>query len=125
MKLQWAFVAPYGELWRRKRKMIHGHVHQGVVDRFHPIQATSARRFVRNILTGSTDNEALPRAVRLSFAQMITKAVYGINVDSYESDYIVLPEKVMHDFSQAGVPGRFLIDTIPICVLPSRELNVC
>jgi cytochrome P450 len=119
MKLDWSFtVLPYGELWRRKRKLMHAHVHQGVIERFYPIQVASARQFVKDLLAGDTEKEALPRAVRLNFAQMITKAVYGIHVDSYESDYLALPEKVMEDFTEVTVPGRFLIDLIPICKLP-------
>jgi hypothetical protein len=117
MKLQWALtLLPYGELWRRKRKLMHTHVHQGVVDRFQPIQVTYARRFARDILAGSTDSEALPRAVRLNFAQTIIKMVYGLDVNSYESEYVALPEKVMEKFSEAFIPGRFLVDLIPICM---------
>lgn len=115
MKFEWSFVVlPYGELWRRKRKLMHTHVHQGVSDQFHPIQTACARRFVRDILAEKSDKEALPQAVRLNFAQMIIKVVYGIDVENYQSEYIALPEKVIADFSQVCTPGRFLVDFIPI-----------
>jgi cytochrome P450 len=116
MKFEWSFVVlPYGEAWRRKRKLMHTHVHQGASDQFHPIQTASARRFVRDVLAGPHTPDALPRAVRLNFAQMITKAVYGIDIESYESEYIALPEKVLVDFGEVCTPGRFLVDFIPVC----------
>jgi cytochrome P450 len=115
MKYQWSFVTlPYGEEWRRKRKLMHTHVHQGVAHRYYPFQISSARRLVRDLLAGDTNEEALPRAIRLNFAQMVTKAVYGIDVDSYESEFVALAEKVNADFSEVGTPGRFLVDVIPI-----------
>jgi hypothetical protein len=122
MKLEWAFsLLPYGELWRRKRKLLHTHVHQGVVDRYHPVQVASARRFVKDILAGSTSDEALHQAIRLNFAQTIIKMAYGLDVDSYDSPYVALPEEVMQNFNEAFVPGRFLVDVVPICALPLRE----
>jgi cytochrome P450 len=118
MKYEWSIVTlPYGETWRKKRKLMHTHIHQGVADQFHPTQTASARRFVQDILAGKHDKEALPRAVRLNFAQMTTKAVYGIDVESYESEYIALPQKVVAEFSEVFTPGRFLVDFVPICTV--------
>jgi hypothetical protein len=115
MKLEWSFVVlPYGELWRRKRKLMHSHVQQSVAHRYHPVQMNSARRLVHDLLAGGTDNGALPRAIRLNFAQMVIKTVYGIDVDSYESEYVALPEQVNADFSEVAIPGRFLVDVLPI-----------
>lgn len=119
MKLDWSFVMmSYGEPWRSRRKLMHTHVHQGVSDRYHKIQVSSARRFARDILNAELNQEALPRAIRLNFAQMTTKTVYGIDVDRYDSKYVALPEKVNADFSEVCTPGRFLVDFIPICASP-------
>jgi cytochrome P450 len=115
MKFQWTFVVlPYGDLWRRKRKLMHAHVHQGVAERYHSIQISHARRFARDILVAKTEDHLLPQAVRLNFAQMIIKATYGIDVESYESEYISLPERVVENISEATTPGRFFVDFLPI-----------
>jgi hypothetical protein len=121
----WAFSrAPYGETWRRKRKLMHGHIHQGVVDRYHPIQVASARRLARSILVTHNDPESLPQLVRLTFGQTVIKAMYGIDVDGYNNKYISLPEKVLALISEAGAPGRFLVDFIPPCELCNARSRV-
>jgi cytochrome P450 len=115
MKFQWSFVVlPYGALWCRRRKLMHTHVDQGVVNRYYPIMTTLARRFARDILIAQHEGHVLTQAVRLNFAQMIVKAVYGIHVESYESEYISLPEKVMENASEVVTPGRFWVDFLPI-----------
>jgi cytochrome P450 len=106
---------PYGDRWRRGRKLLHAHVHQGVVHRYHPIQLASARRFAQDILSVKTDKEALAKAVRASFGRMITKMVYGLDVPDANSEYIALPERVLHRTSQGATPGRFLVDSLPFC----------
>jgi cytochrome P450 len=115
METDWTVaVLRYGDSWRRKRKLLHAHVHQGAAERYHPIQIASARRFARDILVADTEPHVLPRAVRLNFAQMILKATYGIDVESYESEYISLPEKVLANIGDASTPGRFFVNVLPI-----------
>jgi hypothetical protein len=116
MMLQWNFgLLPYGELWRRKRKLMHAHFHPGVADRYHSVQLASVRRFAQNILVTKNEKEDLLPVVRLSFAQMFFKAVYGIDVDSYKSEYISLPEQLAKNVDKAITPGRFIVDVLPIC----------
>jgi cytochrome P450 len=114
MDFDWAFsLAPYGEVWRRKRKLMHAHMHQGVVDRYHPIQVASARRLARDILITEAKPESISRAVCLNFGQTIVKTMYGIEVEGHQSEYITLAEEVTARINEAAVPGRFLIDFIP------------
>jgi hypothetical protein len=94
---------------------LHAHVHQGVTHRYHPIQLDSARRFVREILTVKPEKEALPQAIRDSIGRTIIKIIYGIDVKNADSDYISLPEKVIRYSIEGGTPGRFLVDSFPIC----------
>jgi cytochrome P450 len=105
---------PYGDRWRRGRKLLHAHVHQGVVCRYHSIQLASARRFAQDILSVKTDKEALAKAARASFGRMITKVVYGIDAPNAESEYISLPEQVLHHLVQGSAPRRFLVDSWPV-----------
>jgi hypothetical protein len=101
---------------------MHSHINPGVTNRYYPIQVASARRFARDILTVKHEKEALPQAVRLNFAQTILKMVYGIDVDSHESDYVSLPEKVLEKLAKAMAPGRYLVDAIPICKPFTRNI---
>jgi hypothetical protein len=106
-------MLPYGDLWRRKRKLMHAHVHPGFVDRYLPIQTASARRLARDVLAATSEEKALPQAIRLNFAQMIMKVVYGLEIESYESEYISLPERVLEILSEVTTPGRFFVDFLP------------
>jgi cytochrome P450 len=107
-------MQPYGELWRRGRKLLHGHVHQGVTPQYQPVQLESARRFIREILLAKTDKEALPHAIKSNFGRSIIRIVYGIDANSDDSEYISLPNQVLENISEASTPGRFLVDFLPI-----------
>jgi hypothetical protein len=96
-------MQPYGELWRRGRKLLHGHVHQGVTPQYQPVQLESARRFIREILLAKTDKDALPHAIKSNFGRSIIRMVYGID-----------PNQVLENISEASTPGRFLVDFLPM-----------
>jgi hypothetical protein len=116
MDLKWLLSAtPYGNTWRRSRKLLHTHVHQGISPKYHSTQLDAARRFVHEILNAKQDTEVLPYTIRTHFGRMITKIVYGIDVSDSESEYITLPEKVISNISEASIPGRFLVDFFPMC----------
>lgn len=115
MGLKWLMsMQPYGDIWRRGRKLMHAHVHQGVAPQYHVVQVDSARRFAQEILTTKTDKEALSLAVRSNFGRSIIKMVYGITVKPGKSEYISLPETVLENISEGATPGRFLVDFIPL-----------
>jgi cytochrome P450 len=109
-------ATPYGETWRRKRKLMHAHVHQGVVHRYEPIQLATARRLARELLAARTGHENLEPIVRLNLGQTIIKAVYGLDVESADSEYISLPERVL-EFGNAVINAGsvFMIDVFPFC----------
>jgi hypothetical protein len=115
MDMMWSLARlPYAEKWRRGRKLLHAHVHQGVAHRYHAIQLASARRFARDILSVQTDKAALAPAIRANFGRTIIKIVYGLDAPSAESEYISLAEQVIRHAVQAAGPGRFLVDSWPI-----------
>jgi cytochrome P450 len=116
MNFDWAItVLPYGDMWRRKRKLVTAHIHAGVAARYHPVQLASARRFARDILAVGKGTEPLRPAVSLFLGQVIIKAVYGIDVKHVGSEYITYPERIVEGFSIACTPGRFMIDFLPFC----------
>lgn len=41
---------PYGSRWRRHRRSLHDHFHPNIVQRYQPVQVTSARSFLRRLL---------------------------------------------------------------------------
>jgi cytochrome P450 len=116
MGFDWALnVLPYGERWRQSRKLLHGHVHPGVVPTYEPIQLASARRLVVDLIHAEHNKNILPHIIKTNFGAATIKMVYGIDVKGNGDKYMATPEKVIHAITVGTVPGRFLVDVLPFC----------
>jgi cytochrome P450 len=111
---------PYGEQWRRGRKFLHAHLHAGAAPTYQPVQLSSARRLVKDLLHAKHSKDVLPRMVRANFGATIVKMTYGLDVENSEDDCIIIPEKVLDAMAEASAPGRFFVDAIPICECVTR-----
>jgi hypothetical protein len=45
---------------------------------------------------------------------------YGIDVQSLYDPFLVIVERTMEALGEAGKPGLFLVDSLPLCALPER-----
>ncbi|KAJ3486355.1 hypothetical protein NLJ89_g11818 [Agrocybe chaxingu] len=101
----------YGERWRRHRRLMHHAFHPSAALRFRP----HTMRAARNLLNSFLDN---PNDVLGNLRQMagetIMSVAYGLEVKSKDDPYIKTAEKGVHPLVAAGVPGAFLVDTLPI-----------
>jgi hypothetical protein len=70
--------------------------------------------FISELLATKHGKEVLPGMVRSYFGRTIIKMTYGIDVKNEEDEYITVPARVVHAISEAGVPGKFLVDAIPL-----------
>jgi hypothetical protein len=113
---------PYGDKWRRARKLLHSYIYPGAVPAYQFAQLSSARRFVRDLLGTKHDKNVLPRIVRAYFGRTIIKMTYGIDVKSGEDEYIAIPEKVLQAINEAAIPGRFFVDAVPFCECPMSSV---
>jgi hypothetical protein len=60
------------------------------------------------------------KMITRTFAATIMKIGYGIAVQETNDPYISVAEEVLDGLTQAGVPGTFLVDLVPILkYLPS------
>ncbi|KAF9458366.1 cytochrome P450 [Collybia nuda] len=105
-----AFI-PYGSWWRRHRRTFHQHFHSGAVHKYHSIQLAEGHAFLRRLLMKP---ENFMHHIRHLFAAVIMNVTYGIKVSDTDDPYITTAEEALHGLSQAGVPGRFLVDVLPI-----------
>lgn len=48
------------------------------------------------------------------FGAVIIQVGYGIDVDKSDVDYLEIAEKAMETFSLAFLPGKYLVETLPI-----------
>ena len=49
-----------------------------------------------------------------TFAATIMKIGYGITVQEFDDPYILIAEEVMNGVVEAGIPGAFWVDFLPI-----------
>ncbi|KAF9466030.1 cytochrome P450 [Collybia nuda] len=110
----WSFnmvFMPYGSWWRRHRRAFHEHFHANAVLKYQPIQQREARAFLRRLLVTP---ETFAHHIRFTFAAMIMDICYGIKVSETNDPYISIAEEALDGITQAGIPGQFLVDLLPI-----------
>ncbi|EAU81927.1 O-methylsterigmatocystin oxidoreductase [Coprinopsis cinerea okayama7 len=104
-------LMPYGQDWRRHRKVFHQYLHAHMVPRYNPIQEQEVIPFARNLLTSP---EKFLLHTRVLFASIIMRASYGFEKVNYDDELISDAENLLHAFAEVIVPGRYLVNHIPI-----------
>ncbi|KLO17671.1 cytochrome P450 [Schizopora paradoxa] len=108
----WNFgFMPYGDEWRRHRKVFVSKFGPGNVHIFNPIQERAVAQLLDRMLC--TPKDFLDH-LRLHAGQLIMMSVYGIPVQSREDRYISVAQAVMDAVSDAAKPGAWLVDMFPI-----------
>jgi cytochrome P450 len=116
---------PYGDDWRRSRKMLHSRLHSNAVTQYQPIQIAAARTFVRELLRTEPSPDVLVAMIAADFAETILKIVYGISVETEEdkAKYINDPTNLVEMMVEAGTPGRFFVDGLSFRAYSSVEIS--
>ncbi|KAF8574658.1 cytochrome P450 [Ramaria rubella] len=104
MGFHWALnIMRYGNWWRRHRKMFH--------QEFQPAALTK----YNELHTMHTRHEDFEQHSRNLSGATIMEITYGITTQPQGDRHIETAEKAMAALVQAGVPGAFLVDIIPVC----------
>jgi hypothetical protein len=53
------------------------------------------------------------------------ETVYGISIAEEGDPYVKMAEEAVKIFEVAGLPGAFLVDTIPICMCATSSSYAC
>ncbi|PYH48073.1 cytochrome P450 [Aspergillus saccharolyticus JOP 1030-1] len=105
----------YSHQFRAYRKVMHrvlGSKH--TTARFNSLQEMEVRRFLKRMLDRPED---LIQHIRTEAGAVILKIAYGYTIEPHGRDPLVdLVNEAMDQFSIAGSPGRWLVDTIPLCL---------
>ncbi|KAF9450386.1 cytochrome P450 [Macrolepiota fuliginosa MF-IS2] len=102
---------PYGDWWRRQRRVFHEYFHPNIVHKYQNIQLNTARAFLRRLLK-SPDDFVLH--IRHAFASTIIKVAYGITVEEENDPLVTNADISLKGIAEAGNPGSFLVDLFPI-----------
>ncbi|KAA1466823.1 cytochrome P450 [Dentipellis sp. KUC8613] len=101
---------PYGERFRKHRRLIQDHFNQQAALEFRPLQ----RRESCLLLAGLLDApDAFDRHVRRFAAGTIMKIAYGHTVNSVDELYVGLAEDAATDTVKDLTPGSMLVDFFP------------
>ncbi|KAJ6467859.1 cytochrome P450 [Mycena sanguinolenta] len=101
----------YGDEWRIHRRLINQEFNVVASRKFHDAERIAARAFLRRLL----DNpEGFLKHLNTMAGEVMVSAAYGIDALSVNGRYIALGKEATKSFSNAMVPGRYLVDLIPI-----------
>ncbi|KZT07386.1 cytochrome P450 [Laetiporus sulphureus 93-53] len=103
-------LKPYGEEFRRQRKLVRQDFAQGTVLCYYHLQETEAHKLVQAVLQ---DPSSLAGQVKMRISAIIMEASYGYTVKSEDDPYITIPFTSMANFSKACAVGTWLVDFIP------------
>ncbi|EIW59412.1 CyP450 monooxygenase [Trametes versicolor FP-101664 SS1] len=108
---EWDFgFMPYGQPWRRHRRLFWQHFHPGVVSKYHAVQREASAKFLENLLASP---EQLEDHIRYAFASSVLKAVYGIEVAERGDKIVDTVETAMEGVAAGMTPGSFLVEYLP------------
>ncbi|KAJ7483475.1 cytochrome P450 [Mycena latifolia] len=102
----------YGHCPRRAhRRLFHSVFNAEAAKMFRPKELSATHELLRRVLH---DPDAFMGHLRHMAGEVIMSAAYGIDVLPKNDPYVTLAEHAVQSLVFAVVPGRFLVDSIPI-----------
>ncbi|KAJ7855065.1 cytochrome P450 [Mycena leptocephala] len=101
----------YGEHWRAHRRLFHNTFHTEAARLFRPKELTASHELLRRML--HNPDEFLGH-LRHMAGEIIMSVAYGIDVKPANDPYITQADAALHSLVNALIPGRFLVDSIPL-----------
>ncbi|KAI0697653.1 cytochrome P450 [Cerioporus squamosus] len=112
---------PYGQWWRRHRRVFWQHFNPTASVAYNSIQRTVAHRFLYKILMNPSE---YVKHVRYSFAASMMKIIYDNDTETEIEEQMIRVDVTQEGVSQGLVPGKYLVDIFPfIQHLPSYFLG--
>ncbi|KAJ7283162.1 cytochrome P450 [Mycena rebaudengoi] len=102
----------YGDTWREHRRLFHSAFHLIASRRFRPQQVNASHDLLRRLLE-NPDEEVMNHIKHMNGA-LIMSIAYGIDTLPSNDPYMETAEGAIDAIMQAGVPGRYLVDLLPI-----------
>ncbi|KAJ7146857.1 cytochrome P450 [Mycena epipterygia] len=112
--MEWTFnlgLMKYGESWRTHRRLFSQGFNVINSQNFCPKELAATHGLLRRLLDTP---DAFRDHLRQMAGEIIMSVAYGIDVLPVNDPYITLAEQAVVAGAQAGVPGRFLVDSIPL-----------
>ncbi|KAJ7146878.1 cytochrome P450 [Mycena epipterygia] len=112
--MEWTFnlgLMKYGDKWRSHRRLFSQGFNVTNSQNFHAKELAATHGLLRRLIHTP---EAFRDHLRHMAGEIIMSVAYGIDVLPLNDPYIILAEQAVAAGVQAAVPGRFLVDSIPL-----------
>ncbi|KAI0774783.1 cytochrome P450 [Trametes elegans] len=109
--LDWIFVFKnYTPQWRQYRRTLHNSFVPDLMVRYYPMQL----RITRDLLCNLLDTPAeFSSHLKFSFAAVILRIVYGLEVTQGDDKYYKLVERLATIAEDISTPGRHIVEAFP------------
>nr|GAT43896.1 cytochrome P450 [Mycena chlorophos] len=113
----------YGTEWRANRRLMNQDFGSATRARiFRPVQLGAVHNLLKRFLrledradaSGNSEFDDWMSASRRWAAEMTMKIAYGIDLREDDDPYVELAENAVRTLSDAGVPGKYLVDAFPL-----------
>ena len=132
-------LLPSGDRWGARHRLFHEVLNGRLARNFDSHHLKYVHRFLSHLLEvperfmqeaelyvtypsrpsayPSLNFRSLPGAIMMSMT-------YGIDIESADNPFLSANLEATHGLTTALVPGKFLVDTIPICTYPNTETTL-
>ncbi|KZP29745.1 cytochrome P450 [Athelia psychrophila] len=112
MGFDWSFVLmPYGDTWRAHRRLAAKEFDAQTIPKYKLAFTRNAHGLLRRLLETP---EAWHQHIRHQVGAMIIEVSYGFQALPQNDPFIDTAEKALAAVAIGGMPGAFLVDTVPI-----------
>ncbi|KAJ7142219.1 cytochrome P450 [Mycena epipterygia] len=114
--MEWTWdlpIMPYGNAWspRAHRRLFNQEFNSRASRNFRPKELAATHGLLRRLVHTP---EAFRDHIRRMAAEIVISVAYGIDVLPVNDPYIAVAQKAVHAGEQVAIPGRFLVDSIPL-----------
>ncbi|KAJ7128472.1 cytochrome P450 [Mycena epipterygia] len=101
----------FGSHWRDHRRLFKQELNPKGVERHWSTELSAAHALLHRIV--ESPENFLDHARQFA-GEIIMRVAYGLEIRPSNDPYVALAKQAAHGFSVAHIPGRFLVDSIPI-----------
>jgi cytochrome P450 len=104
-------VQAYGKEWQIRRKLLHRALNPSALRLYRPTQVAEATRLCHALLSRP---ESYEKAIDRFTSSVVFSIAYGHRIDSTDAKIIRQRLKFMQYAASLNVPGRFLVESLPV-----------
>ncbi|KAH9854914.1 CyP450 monooxygenase [Lenzites betulinus] len=108
----WDFaLLGYGPKWRTQRRAFHQLFYPNAILDYRPTQRREVQRLLKKLIARPQD---FVRHIKHYFGASIMGIIYGFEITDDDDKYILIARKALDIFDDFMVPGRFLVESLPV-----------